>query len=108
MNNNTKEEFIEIFEKSKMRDDLKHAFKQTMIKTKTRLLEIPSRQPKEEIVIRLINSLMYDESLVDNYLEGIIDGLTDSFDKKEAGANAVKDTGIGETPLTLVSTDKLV
>lgn len=89
-------EIVKLFERSKLRENLKHTFKQGIIKTKTDLLEQPIDGFNEQLFLKLLDHLMLDSGLIDNFVDGLVEGVT----KGTAKAKHVVDN-----PPTLVTTD---
>lgn len=96
----TKAEIVELFERSKLRENLKHTFKQGIIKTKTCLLEqrVPQRLGdfNEHVLLSLLDHLMVDTMLIDNFVDGLMEGTYKGADKAKH---------VVDNPPTLATTD---
>lgn len=92
----TDTEIVKLFERSKLRENLKHTFKQGIIKTKTDLLEQQVGGFNEQVLLGLLDHLMLDSTLIDNFVNGLMVGVT----KGTAKAKHVVDN-----PPTLATTD---
>lgn len=80
-------EIVKLFERSKLRENLKHTFKQGIIKTKTDLLEQQVGGFNEQVLLGLLDYLMLDSALIDNFVDGLMTGLTKGRLKAEHVVN---------------------
>lgn len=89
-------EIVKLFERSKLRENLKHTYKQGIIKTKTDLLEYDVDGFNEQVLLGLLDHLMSDAALIDNFVDGLMEGVS---------KGAVKAKHVVDNPPTLATTD---
>lgn len=87
-------EIVKLFERSKLRENLKHGFKQGIIRTKTALLEQTNESLNEQVLLGLLEHLMNDSVLIDSFVDGLTEGVTKGVAKAEH---------VVENPPTLVT-----